>query len=459
MPANLINVPSLRSELLGSTALTPTHHKGGLGIVIGIVATIATAGLGGPLAAAIGVSQAVGTAIAGAAFGAIAAGITGGDPLLGAVAGGFGGFISGGGLGDIFGPATGGVGTAGAFDIPGDPFGSTGFEAFTPSGALTSPLAAPATISLQPTISGGGGVSQAATFEPGGGSFITPDEFGLTGFETDVSGGGFTGGPQIDPFVNTFDPGPGVVGQQRFGVEPGVQQGGLLVEPQAASGGGTAPPPAAEKAFEFSDLLPTAKEFRTQAISGFGKLAINALTGALEEEPPQTRREQEATVLADRALEGQLRLQNKQEAISNRFLTQAAGIRPDQQGQLQFALERERFGRLAREQERRLAPNQTGTLAAFRRRALLDRSRLGGFQRGRESGQAQQERLLAAGSAALPTGSTLTASTQAALADANRGFARQQQENKNRAELFAGLLPNPDVLTAEERRRRAAGIA
>jgi hypothetical protein len=84
--------------------------------VVGVVAMIAAPFIAAPIAAAIGVSGAIGTALTGAVVGGLGAGAAGVNPLLGAAVGGLGGFMAGGG--SLFGgagrAATGMAGTAGA---------------------------------------------------------------------------------------------------------------------------------------------------------------------------------------------------------------------------------------------------------------------------------------------------------------------------------------------------------
>ena len=71
--------------------------------VVGVVAMIAAPFIAAPIAAAIGVSGAIGTALTGAAIGGLGAGAAGVNPAIGAAIGGIGGFISGGGASGLFG--------------------------------------------------------------------------------------------------------------------------------------------------------------------------------------------------------------------------------------------------------------------------------------------------------------------------------------------------------------------
>jgi hypothetical protein len=85
--------------------------------VVGVVAMIAAPFIAAPIAAAIGVSGAIGTALTGAVVGGLGAGAAGVNPAIGAALGGIGGFVSGGGASGLFGggarAATGAAGVAG----------------------------------------------------------------------------------------------------------------------------------------------------------------------------------------------------------------------------------------------------------------------------------------------------------------------------------------------------------
>lgn len=70
----------------------------GVKMVLGVVASIAIPFIAAPIAAAIGFSGVLGSTLVGAALGAGASAVTGGNPLLGAAMGGFGGFMGGGGF-------------------------------------------------------------------------------------------------------------------------------------------------------------------------------------------------------------------------------------------------------------------------------------------------------------------------------------------------------------------------
>jgi hypothetical protein len=81
--------------------------------VIGVVAMIAAPFIAAPIAAAIGVSGAIGTAITGAVVGGVGASAAGVNPAIGAAIGGIGGFMAGGGGAGLFGGAKAVPGMAG----------------------------------------------------------------------------------------------------------------------------------------------------------------------------------------------------------------------------------------------------------------------------------------------------------------------------------------------------------
>ena len=99
--------------------------------VVGAVAMIAAPFIAGPIAAAIGVSGAIGTAITGAVVGGLGAGAAGVNPAIGAAIGGIGGFISGGGGAGLFGGAKAVPGMAGG----GGATGATGMAGGAAGGA------------------------------------------------------------------------------------------------------------------------------------------------------------------------------------------------------------------------------------------------------------------------------------------------------------------------------------
>lgn len=124
----------------------------GVGQILGIVAAIVVPFVAGPIAGAIGLSAAIGesagAALVGAGLGAGASAATGGNPLLGAVGGAFGGYMANGGWDQVAGAGKsmfGGLFEGGGV-TPGsvDPLTGNFYEPMAQTAGLT---AAPTTFS------------------------------------------------------------------------------------------------------------------------------------------------------------------------------------------------------------------------------------------------------------------------------------------------------------------------
>jgi hypothetical protein len=118
--------------------------------VLGVVAAIAIPFVAPAIAGAIGISSTLGTAAVGAGLGAVSAGLSGGNPLIGALTGGLGTFAAGGGFQNMFGGPQPLV--AGQQSVGGGLFGGPGMTTGTPlyaqpgmTGAALLPPAATAT--------------------------------------------------------------------------------------------------------------------------------------------------------------------------------------------------------------------------------------------------------------------------------------------------------------------------
>jgi hypothetical protein len=118
----------------------------GIKKVAGTVAMIAAPFIAGPIAAAIGISGALGTALVGAGLGGLGAAAAGMDPRIGAALGGLGGFGAAGGFGQI-GQAARGL------------FGGIAGGAAPAAGVAAAPAAA--------------GVTTAAAAAPAAGGFFS----------------------------------------------------------------------------------------------------------------------------------------------------------------------------------------------------------------------------------------------------------------------------------------------
>jgi hypothetical protein len=211
--------------------------------VVAVVAAIAVPYLAPQIASSIGLSSAIGAAAANTATGALlGAGIakaTGGDPLIGAIGGGAGGYFGGGG-GDIFAGPAAPAGTGISPTVTGS---GTGLA--TPS---VTPTVAPTTTVLSPTV----GVTPIDYSLAGGGA---APSFGLSGAE------GFQ--------AATFDIAPSVTGitAAPAATDFGAQLGGATVSPAVTgvgpvdyglTAGATAAAPSAGLATPSLNAMPTA---------------------------------------------------------------------------------------------------------------------------------------------------------------------------------------------------------
>ena len=265
--------------------------------VIAVVAAIAIPYLAPQIAGAVFTSGAINAAAANTLTGAVlgfgVAKATGGDPLIGAIGGGAGGYFGGGG-GDIFGPGTP---TAGGASASGVNYSVTGGGA-TPT--LTPPTAAPTTIPMTTTLApadyslagglaapssglsfGGAEGLQAAAFDvapsaaglsttaatdfgaqlsgaaPGAAGF-TPVDYGITGAPPSASTAATTFAPADYSLSGTAAaPTAGLATDGAMGSAPGS---GIST---TATGAAIAPTTLGEKAWAFTksvggDLLKTA---------------------------------------------------------------------------------------------------------------------------------------------------------------------------------------------------------
>jgi len=149
----------------------------GIKTILGVVAAIAIPFVAGPIAAAIGFSGALGSAVVGAGLGAATSAATGSNPLFGAALGGLGGFAGGGGFQNLFGGAGGAAG-AGAGGAAVDPW--AGLRAVTPGAAVgtVAPTVAP-TVAAQTGLGGFfQSVSQGVLNNPAGVAQLAMTVFG-----------------------------------------------------------------------------------------------------------------------------------------------------------------------------------------------------------------------------------------------------------------------------------------
>lgn len=440
----------MHSELMSTTALTPTQHKG-FKQFIGLAVSLAIPFAAPAIAAAIGFSSSLlASTLVGAALGAATAGLTGGNIFLGAAGGALGGFAGGGGFS--------GIGSTGQFGGVG--IDAAGGAAFGPSVGGTA-AAGSAGLSTVGGFDAQGFISAGDSF--GSTGFVATDP-GVSGFADTLSGGAgdtsLSGGGDIDSFIPGSD-GPAPAQQVSFDSVRGVGANtvpdlslGNRINPASSGGSGNF--------FDgFGDKLTTAaqKAFTPEKlIESGGKFALSKLSEAFAGKVPVSREEQARLAFLDQQRSEQLRLQGVKEGISTTFLNQASAISPLQRGQELLALEQDRLLRSQQAGLRTINPRDTGAVASLQRKNALAKSRLGGFQRGQEGGRKEQERLVSRAASNLPDGASIASGAAADLAAADKRFLRLQQEQANVSDVFGGILLPDKSETDEERRKALEGI-
>jgi len=118
----------------------------GVGQILGIVAAIVVPFVAGPIAGAIGLSAAIGesagAALVGAGLGAASSAAAGGNPLIGAVGGAFGGYMANGGWDQVAGAGKslfGGLFDGAPTEIAGNPMIGGDFSSPVTTAGLTAP--------------------------------------------------------------------------------------------------------------------------------------------------------------------------------------------------------------------------------------------------------------------------------------------------------------------------------
>jgi hypothetical protein len=445
---NIVIVPSLKSELLSSTALTPTQHKGGLGGIIGIVAAIAIPFAAPAIAASIGLSSAIGATLAsglvGAALGAATAAITGGNIAMGAIGGGIGGGIAG------YNAAPVGLNGGSAAAAGGAPGQLTAPGALAPTGVTTAPLAPipGSTVAAGPATAAGsnftnvvgqsfvptapvtynsagqaltGGTGSPISLSPTGGNAYTAPQAGLS-----------TG---VAP-VQTVGAGGTSLGSGLPGAQTSV---GFNANPSAIVAQAPATPTANE-GFSFKGLADKVFSSET-AQQGAGQLLSQALSGAVTGDTPDVSSFEQAKIdqlNAARAQEQELL--DKKQAVSDSYVQQASNINPYYYGQQALTEEQNRLNRAQQTGLRRIAPSNSGQRDAQVRRNALDKSRLSGFDRGRQEAEAKRLQYLGAAQASAPTGRGISAGLAADLAAEDARYKRLEGAGQEARDIFDPII-------------------
>ncbi len=183
---SFINIEYVGSPLMESTMWTPVlqteHKKGGIGSVLGIVASIAVPFFAPMIATAVfGGASVLGSALTGAALGAGTSALTGGNPLTGALLGGVGAGFSSYMSGNPFGfgnapvPDAGGLAAVQNYTAAGSPLPPPNPYLSTTGADLTTPMADLAAVNASPASSFNVGYEPGAVANAAQPSFTLPD--------------------------------------------------------------------------------------------------------------------------------------------------------------------------------------------------------------------------------------------------------------------------------------------
>jgi hypothetical protein len=370
---------SLKHHLLRSTAMTPTHHKGGGGIFRSLVAVAAAVAI--PFAAPqIAISMGLSAGLTTAGFSAATAGVLGGalvggalgagsayvlgqNPLVGAIGGGIGGGV-------------GGYYNANPVATTTQAAGS-GAAASTASGAAApaaSGAAAPAASNVGLTTASGAAASGAA-------GAATPPTFGqnVSNFFSNVKN------RLIDP---------------QFYAEQGVKVG--------------------------ANLLTNAIVGDTPDMSEYERATLERQDAALA----QYQIEKAAS-------------DAQRQGVADDLFRQAAYYDPNITGAQASFDEVNRLRRAEQERLRGISRTQPGLRTQEQRRSNLDAARVGGtaFSQGYSRGVDNQTKLKQAGLSALPTPSTAYANALGTMREsAGDYYERLQDERERTAEYIIDPL-------------------
>jgi len=436
---------------MSTTALTPTHHGGFFKAAASIVAAIAIPYASPIIAANIGFSGVIGSAIVGGALGALTAEVTGGDwrkgAAFGAIGGGIGGY-------NYQAPAS-----AGAYGT-----GSISGGGLYPGGV--------GDVAVGPASAGAGGLSTAGV----------AGRPGLFAGATDTFTGGFdpsitTPAPALATPTGSFVPLPEVI-QAGFpqGVARGTEQliGGVS-QPGASSINMFAPPAAAPTTPTttgfFEDVGAGLSNFAgdvgkrisagitpERVAEGLNQLAASAFAETAVDKAPVSPEEIRLRGIRDEARAEQRRLSGIQEEAAGDFLREARAINPVYSGQQALTEEQNRLARAQQAGLRRINPRDTGAVAAYQQQSALERSRLGGFARAYDARTLERERKLAQGIGLLPTGSELASGAAKDIKEADARYKRMQKQQVAAGGVFSTFLGDLGTDTEEERKKRGEGI-
>ena len=227
---SFFNIEYVGSPLMESTMWTPVlqteHKKGGIGSILGIVASIAVPFFAPMIATAVfGGASVLGSALTGAVLGGGVSALTGGNPLIGALTGGIGAGASSYFAGNPF-----GFGNA---PIPDASLGTSAVQNYIAAGSPLPPTN-PYLSTTGADLAATGAVNASATT---GGMVYSPEmgqwvprptgTFDIPGLSTSGTGGGLTAGSTPNLAVTSGFTGAAPVGANVIQLPPNINTGGL----------------------------------------------------------------------------------------------------------------------------------------------------------------------------------------------------------------------------------------
>jgi len=446
-------IRSLRSELMSSTALTPTQHKGkGIGLIVAIVAAIVIPIAAPAIAGAMVTSGMIASASAtfastliGAGIGAAAAFATGGNPLIGAVGGGFGGYL---GAGSIAGGGVG-VDTTG---IAGGTYGGTSISAAgVPYDAGSAGLMSGGgyDLGVGPVGPGSGGVGAdvplLAGAGPGAGANLGADAGAqLSGYDPS------SGGAAWDTSVSTMPSDAARhIYEPTFTAAGAPAAGGPAGAPVLASGG-----PAGKT---FGDRV--GDFFGSDMTKFAGVQAGSKVLGSLMAgEPEQTELEKEQLKALQEARAAQGAAVADKTKKADKFYRLAQNVNPDFYGRMAMADELNRKKRAEMAGMRGISFRDTGARAAAQRRGALRTAKLGSFDKARADAQDRRMSLMQQATELTPTGKGYADSRAADLKASDAPYQRMLGERADWQEVAGNVGKGFFELSDEQIKKRQKKI-
>jgi hypothetical protein len=402
----------------------------------------------------------------GAAMGAGVAFATGGNPLMGAVGGGLAGGIAGynyvpggaaSGSGIVSGPGSSAVPSSaglGSVDVltgldagfsvdpltglnAGQGAAGQGFAASQPG--FVSSASSPAQLDIGSALSGAtGSESLATTIDPLGG--FDPNGFG-TGYGEIV-----TDSPMGAANVTQSQIPRAGVGVSALRPEPLLQQritAGLSNLGDNLSG--------------FVKDLPGKITGSEPLRAGASKVLSDAVSSGFVGDRPDMSAEERANMAAlEQARAYQKGQMEKKQAVSDSYVQQAASMNPEYYGQQALTAEQNRLARSQQAGLRDINPSNTGLLSAQQRRNALDKSRLGGYDRGRQDAETKRLAYMQAAQASSPDGSGYAGNIAGDLKAADSRYKRLEAAGQEAANVFEPIFD--DIFSKKKKEDQQDGV-